>query len=72
MFLNCIRDGWEKEYDARPNIQIVNDLLADFYAAQSDDDKKQEEEINTRESEIQYNVRGLEEIEPTLKDETHI
>ena len=71
MFLNCIRDGWEKEYDARPNIQIVNDLLADFYAAQSDDDKKQEE-INTRESEIQYNARGLEEIEPTLKDETHI
>ena len=71
MFLNCIRDGWEKEYDARPNIQIVNDLLADFYAAQPDDDNKQEE-INTRESEIQYNARGLEEIEPTLKDETHI
>ena len=71
MFLNCIRDGWEKEYDARPNIHIVNDLLADFYAAQPDDDKKQEE-INTRESEIQYNARGLEEIEPTLKDETHI
>ena len=73
MFLNCIRDGWKKEYDARPNIHIVNDLLSNFYAAQPDDDKKQEEEqIDTKESETQCHVRGLEEYEPVLDNETHV
>ena len=72
MFLTCIKDGWEKEYDARPNIYIVNDLLSDFYAAQTDGDKTKEQQINTNESEMQCHVRGLEENEPTLKDETHV
>ena len=50
--VECITDGWE-EYDAWPNIYIINDLLSDFYAVQPNDDNDEEGQINTRKFEVQ-------------------
>ena len=69
MFLACITNGWE-EYDARPNIYIINDLVSNFYAVQPTDDNDEEEgQIKTRKFEVQCHRRGLEENVATLEDD---